>query len=452
MLTYELMTFETDLDIAELFDKIGDKDGVILESSMHNNGLGDYSIIAFNKVHEFAYKRGKCSLDGKAYKADVFQELEKFFSLYTLERNSDLPFIGGAIGYLSYDLKNELENLPHEAEELVDIPLCLFKIYNNYVLINHDEKAYYYCNLGINEKKRYSYKEVIKRFTTEEPAIETTRGKGDNIDFHSPYSQESYMQAVENMRQYIKKGHIYIANMTHTFRAEVDKGPYEIYKDLRQVNPAPFSAYFPNKDFTIISSSPERFLKMREGHIETRPIKGTRPRSEDPIRDKIYREELQASEKDKSELLMIVDLERNDLSRVCKPGSVVVEDLFQLEAYPTVYHLVATVKGELRDEYTVVDLLRATFPGGSITGAPKIRAMEVIEELEANKRGIYTGSMGYVGFDGNADFNILIRSVLMIDKKAYIGVGGGITWESCPMEEYEETLTKAKAIFKAIRL
>jgi para-aminobenzoate synthetase component 1 len=203
-------------------------------------------------------------------------------------------------------------------------------------------------------------------------------------------------------------------------------------------------------DIDIISSSPERFLKITNKIVETRPIKGTRPRGRTLKEDNSYKEELINSEKDKAELLMIVDLERNDLSRVCKPGTVKVTELFKLEEYSTVFHLVSTVRGELKDEIDGVECMRFCFPGGSITGTPKIRAMEIIDELEGIKRGLYTGSIGYFSFDGNVDFNIIIRTMVKIKDKVYIGVGGGITWESREADEYQETLDKAKALLKVL--
>ena len=268
--------------------------------------------------------------------------------------------------------------------------------------------------------------------------------------FKSPFSSLEYQSAVNKMKDYIREGHIYIANMTHTFSSEFNRPGIEVYEKLRQINPAPFSAYMPLEGFSILSSSPERFIEIKSGKIQTRPIKGTRPRGKTPEEDEFNKNELIMSEKDKSELLMIVDLERNDLSKVCIPGSVKVTELFKIEAYATVFHLVSTIEGQLEKGKTPVDCIKATFPGGSITGAPKIRAMEIIDELEKTKRNIYTGAIGYLGFDGNADFNIVIRTILLKDNMAHIGVGGGITWESETLAEYDETIDKAVALFKSL--
>jgi para-aminobenzoate synthetase component 1 len=258
------------------------------------------------------------------------------------------------------------------------------------------------------------------------------------------------LNSIDKIKKYIENGDIYIANLTQNFFCETDKNPYEIYKHLRYINPAPFAAFLNVENFSIISSSPERFLKIENGLVETRPIKGTRPRGKNSSEDLKNAKELIESEKDKSELLMIVDLERNDLSKVCRADSVKVTELFKLEKYSTVFHLVSTVTGKLKKEFTSVDCLKSCFPGGSITGAPKIRAMEIIEELEPTRRNIYTGAIGYLGFDGNMDLNIAIRTIVMKGKNAYFGVGGGITWESINEDEYEETLDKARALMKCL--
>ena len=253
------------------------------------------------------------------------------------------------------------------------------------------------------------------------------------------------------VRAYIKSGDVYITNLTQRFKCETNKSPYDVYRELRRINPAPFSAIMHFEGFSIVSSSPERFLSVRNRIVETRPIKGTRPRGKNKAEDDLNRQELLDSEKDKSELIMIVDLERNDLSRVCRKNTLKVTELFKLEEYSTVFHLVSTVTGELKEGYSAIDCIRACFPGGSITGAPKVRSMEVIEELEPTRRNIYTGCLGYLGFDGNADFNIIIRTILMKDGSAYFGVGGGITWESEKHAEYEESLDKARALMSALK-
>ena len=265
------------------------------------------------------------------------------------------------------------------------------------------------------------------------------------------FEKEEYKAAVDRMIRYIIEGDIYIANMTQRLDVMSDREPLAVFEHLRTHNPSPFGGYLDCGDHQIICASPERFLRLHDGVVETRPIKGTRKRGETPEEDEALRRELEQSEKDKSELLMIVDLERNDLNRVCRPGSVEVTELFTVETYATVFHLVSNIRGELAQGSDVTDLLRAAFPGGSITGAPKYRAMEIIDELEHGKRGLYTGSIGYLTLDGECDLNIVIRTAFHRDGRYHLGVGGGITSESDLEFEYEETLQKAKAVLEALQ-
>jgi para-aminobenzoate synthetase component 1 len=265
-----------------------------------------------------------------------------------------------------------------------------------------------------------------------------------NFDF------AGYSAAIARIKAYIASGDVYQVNLTQRFAAPLPCPPYALYQRLRERSPAPFAAYLSFGPVQVVSSSPERFLTVRGRQVETRPIKGTRPRSADPAADARLAAELLASEKDRAELLMIVDLERNDLGRVCTYGSVQVEKLWQLESHPTVHHLVATVSGTLRPEVDVIDCVAACFPGGSITGAPKIRAMQIIDELEPHRRHVYTGAIGYLGFDGNADLNIAIRTLTCVGGQAYYHVGGGIVWDSNPSAEYQETLDKGRAMHEAL--
>jgi para-aminobenzoate synthetase component 1 len=266
------------------------------------------------------------------------------------------------------------------------------------------------------------------------------------------FTPEEYIKAVDRVREYIAAGDVFQVNLSQRFEANLKVSPYELFRRLRQVNPAPFASYLNFGEVTIASASPERFLKVQGDLVETRPIKGTRPRGRDLAEDESLAQELLHSIKDKAENVMIVDLERNDLGRVCRYGSIKVTELAILETFPTVFHLTSTVVGRLRQGESNIDLLKATFPGGSITGAPKIRAMEIIDELEPTKRSVYTGSIGYLGFDGDIDLNIVIRTFLIKKDKAYFQVGGGIVYDSNPQAEYIETLDKAKALIQALQL
>jgi para-aminobenzoate synthetase component 1 len=272
------------------------------------------------------------------------------------------------------------------------------------------------------------------------------------ITLKSNFTPEEYMKAVNRVREYIAAGDVFQVNLSQRFEADLKIPPYELYKRLRTVNPAPFASYLNFSGVAIVSASPERFLKVQSDLVETRPIKGTRPRGRDSVEDKCLAQELTHSTKDRAENMMIVDLERNDLGRVCRYGTVKVTELAILETFPTVFHLTSTVVGRLRRGKSNIDLLKATFPGGSITGAPKVRAMEIIDELEPTKRSVYTGSIGYLGFNEDMDINIVIRTFLIKEGKAYFQVGGGIIYDSDPEAEYMETLDKARALIRALQL
>lgn len=447
VLVEEIKTELDAFDIYSLFKE--DKTTAILDSAMAYENLGRYSFVGLNPFTTFKYEEKTCTINGEKISREPFEELKKLINTYKVENNTELPYIAGAIGYFSYDLGRTIEELPIMALEEVKIPDCYFYFYDNAIVVDNLEKKAYITGLGILKSSENSVGEIRGKILKGNRVKYDELNKSDT-EFTSNFGKDEYIDTVEKVRQYIRTGDIYITNLTQRFCCDTTKDPYEVYKNLRHINPAPFAAFMNIEDFSIVSSSPERFLEIKNNIVETRPIKGTRPRGRNCEEDLKNKLDLINSEKDKSELLMIVDLERNDLSKVCRPFSVKVTELFKLEEYSTVFHLVSTVVGELRDEYTAVDCLKACFPGGSITGAPKVRAMEVIEELEPTRRNIYTGCIGYFGFDGNADFNIVIRTILMKDKKAYLGVGGGITWESLKEAEYQETLDKAKALMRVL--
>ena len=275
------------------------------------------------------------------------------------------------------------------------------------------------------------------------------------MEIKSSFTEETYVQAVHRALKYIKKGDIYQVNLSQQFVWDGTGYPgkidaLELYKSLRRLSPSHFGGYFDCGDFQIISSSPERFLSLDNRIVETRPMKGTRARGKTPKEDDELREDLLLSPKERAELLMITDLERNDLGRVCEYGSIHVKAERTLEQYETVFQTTATIEGRLREDKDCFDLLEACFPGGSVTGCPKIRAMEIIEELEPARRGIYTGAMGYVSFSGRMDFNVLIRTLWVRQKKVYFYAGGGIVSDSIAQDEYEEILVKAKAMRRCL--
>ncbi|MBI2865704.1 MAG: aminodeoxychorismate synthase component I [Chloroflexi bacterium] len=293
----------------------------------------------------------------------------------------------------------------------------------------------------------------IPRKTRGNSVTPCLRGEGipHGADFSSNFTKEGYIRAIETAKEYIAAGEIYQVNLSHRFETELAVHPWQLYARLRQVNPAPFAAYLGFDDLTVVSASPEQFLKVEGSDVETRPIKGTRPRGKTPAEDRALAADLLASAKDRAENVMIVDLLRNDIGRVCRVGSVHVPELVVIEEYPTVFHLVSTVAGELDSRYDAVDLLRACFPGGSVTGCPKIRSMEIIDELEPTQRGVYCGAIGYLSFDGSLNTNIVIRTLTVKNGRAYFQVGGAIVADSDPEAEYQETLDKAYASMLALQ-
>lgn len=437
---------------AELFQYFAnEKDSAFLDSSLVNQ-LGRYSIIGAYPYLRLVKDDSGFYINGQKTTESTFEEyLKKYLLEHKDENKSSLPMVSGAIGYFSYEYGRKLMQVPSCKENLVSIPDAMLIFYDFYVIEDRHEKKTYLVANGITEDAEKLLSCVERQIS--ESAEETVGICTDsfNIEVTPNFEKEEYKQAVDDMIRYIIEGDIYITNMTQQLKVKSDKKPLDVFYNLRENNPSPFGGYMDYGDFQIVCASPERFLKMKQGHVNTRPIKGTRKRGETPEEDLFMRTELENSEKDKSELLMIVDLERNDLNRVCRPGSVKVNELFTVEEYATVFHLVSDIEGELEEDKTVMDLLEAAFPGGSITGAPKYRAMEIIDELENNQRSLYTGSIGYLTLDGDCDFNIVIRTALHKDGMYYLGVGGGITAESDLEFEYEETLQKAKAVLEAMK-
>ena len=438
----------TKLNAFEIFTIFKDeKDSFILDSAMDKNKLGRYSFISSNPFKTLKYK------NSKENPLDVLQsELNK----YKVKNNTDLPFIGGAVGYLSYNLGNYIENLQESAKDDLNVYDLYFGFYDYVIVVDHLKEKTYIATPNLDVKKEENIVSNI------ENRINEAEIKGINpicyeerevppTKLQSNFTKKGFENSVEKVRQYIRSGDIYQANLTQRFSGKTTLSSYELYRDLRRISPAPFGAYLNFDDFNILSNSPERFIKCIDRKLETRPIKGTRPRGKNKEEDLKLQEELKNSEKDRAELLMIVDLERNDIGKISKIGSVKVPELFVIEPYANVNHLVATVVGELDEDKDVVDVIKGTFPGGSITGAPKIRAMEIIDELEPTKRNVYTGSIGYIGFNGDMDLNIAIRTIIKKEDDVYFQVGGGMTWGSDPSEEYQETLDKAQSIMKALR-
>ncbi|MGM0369800.1 MAG: aminodeoxychorismate synthase component I [Bacillota bacterium] len=432
----------TELSAFELYTIFKDEEHSFILDSNLNNKYGRYSFISANPFEVLKYDRES---------AQPLEELETKLKQYKIDNQTDLPFIGGAVGYLSYDLCHCIEKLPQQAEEKIKVPDLYMGLYNWVLVVDHRRDEVYFASPDLDCSKEKEIKlEVIDKIEKFSTQVRQSSATTKPTKLKSNFSRGSYIKAIEQAKAYIKTGDIYQVNLSQNFWGKIKCSSYQLYQNLREISPAPFAAFLNFSEVDILSNSPERFIKVRDRMVETRPIKGTRPRGVTPEEDQRLQEELLTSEKDKAELLMIVDLERNDLARVSEMGSVEVPQLYQLEEYANVSHLVATVKSKLKENASIVDLIKATFPGGSITGAPKIRAMEIIDQLEPTQRNVYTGAIGYLGFDGQLDLNIAIRTIVKQEDQINFQVGGGITWGSNPAEEYQETLDKAEAIMEAV--
>ena len=436
-----------------------------LDSGTDAGKLGRFSFIGLDPFMVVESKGEDIKVltqDGtEVLRGNPFVFLKSLLSHYKTEpAGCDIPFTSGCIGYFSYDLRYFIEELPSVSGDDIRTPDMLLSFYDIVVIFDNLLKKAYISSSGLpyldgvknrgraEGRLEFAKKRIReKRFTGQDRSFSFS-----NNDVSSNFTREGYARAIKTAKEYIREGDIYQVNLSQRMSCGFDGDTFELYKTLRRINPAPFAAYLNFEDFRIISASPERFIKINGRHIETRPIKGTRPRGINEAEDARLRQELVASEKDRAEHLMIVDLERNDIGRVCEYGSVTPKEFIIVETYSTVHHLVSTVIGSLKEDVDVVDCLCNCFPGGSITGAPKIRAMEIIEEIEPVKRGIYTGAIGYIDTSGNADLSIIIRTIVVKDGTAYFQVGGGIVADSDPDKEYDETMDKARAIIDAIQI
>ncbi len=442
-----------------------------LDSAMDYEKLGRFSFVGYDPFMVLE-TRGEdiavMTADGtEKVKANPFQFLRSLLSYYeTKPASGEIPFSSGCIGYFSYDLRYFTEKLPSTAKDDIALPDMILSFYDVVLIFDNLLKKAYISSSGLplldakknsaraesrlEYAKRYVYSIPSNIFNGPEPLYRNSRPDYSGIS--SNFTRNSYKEAIKRAKDYIKEGDIYQVNLSQRLSTEFSGDSFELYKTLRRINPAPFAAYLNYDKFQVISASPERFLRISGKDIETRPIKGTRPRGINDTEDARLKDELIRSEKDRAEHLMIVDLERNDIGRVCEYGSVAPVEFIITESYSTVHHLVSTVSGRLKDGVDVVDCLLNCFPGGSITGAPKIRAMEIIEELEPTKRGIYTGSIGYIDFSGNSDLSIVIRTVIAKDGVLHFQVGGGIVADSDADKEFDETMDKARAIIDAINI
>ncbi len=441
---------------------------VFLDSATQHARLGRYSYLAADP-----FQFVEVPADG----SDGLRLLENLLGAWPCQTISDLPpFQGGAAGLLSYDLAHSLENLPRPRHDEFSTPAMAIGLYDVVISFDHLQQRAWILSSGFPEpagnRRHHRAAERLRAAkqrichlpepnVSPAPTVAAYPLTGQQLapqhptsvapELTSTFTAAGYQTAVEKVIEYIRAGDVFQVNLSQRLLHPMTDDSASLYLRLRDRNPAPFAGYFDLGTFQVISASPERFLQVRDRSVEARPIKGTRPRINWPEADLYVGEQLEQSEKDRAENVMIVDLLRNDLSRSCQTDSLRVSQLCQLETFQYVQHLVSAVTGKLADDASVFDLLRGAFPGGSITGAPKLRAMEIIAELEPTARGAYCGSLGYLGFNGSMDLSILIRTILAGRGWWQFPVGGGIVAQSIPVQEYQETWHKAEGLLRAVR-
>ena len=417
---------------------------------------GRYNIVGLNPV---AVIRGKgemlhISESGKETikRGNPLDLMQEYMEQWKTDYNPEYPpFQGGAIGYFSYDCIRYIEKLPSLAEDDIDIPDIFFLLFDDVFVYDQKEQVLWVITHYVDK-----YEEAKERLN-EWKSLWMTEAPEVTVPFESPekkseavaFTEAGFMKAVECIQEYIGAGDVFQVNLSTRQERTLQTHPLEIYTSLREINPSPYMGYLELGDFQIVSGSPELLIKKQGTEVSTRPIAGTRSRGADEQEDEELARELIENEKERAEHVMLVDLERNDLGRVCKYGTVEVDEFMVIEKYSHVMHIVSNVRGEVEEDKDAFDLVKAVFPGGTITGAPKIRTMEIIEELEPVRRGIYTGSIGWIGYSGDTELNIVIRTLLAKDGKAHVQAGAGIVIDSNPENEYKESLKKAIALWRA---
>jgi anthranilate synthase component 1/para-aminobenzoate synthetase component 1 len=462
-----------DLDPPAVFERVRDgKDSFLLESVKGTDRIGRYSIIGSRPYRVFQSKGEEICLREGIYETRIhgnpFKELRQLLRETPVSRISGMPFFtGGAVGMISYDAVHFFERLPRKALDDLGLPELYFMFLDTVVVFDHVARKVNLVHIPMLRARSSKTSDHRRAYTAATERLKRLRRKvlSPPEQHHSsrqkarvsfPVSanmgKEDYMEMVRSAKEYIRAGDIFQANLSQRLTAEVGElDSYALYRVLREINPSPFAAFLDLPEFQLVSSSPERLILLKEGLVETRPIAGTRPRGKDREGDRAMSAELITNEKERAEHIMLIDLERNDIGRVCDYGTVQVDELMVLEEYSHVIHIVSNVRGRLHEDKDLFDLIRAAFPGGTITGVPKVRCMEIIDELEPVQRGPYTGAVGYLGFNGDMDLNIIIRTFVIKDGKAHVQVGAGIVADSDPEREYYETLNKADALLQALR-
>ncbi|MCX8057593.1 MAG: aminodeoxychorismate synthase component I [Ignavibacteria bacterium] len=450
-----IVKFEASLNISpfELFSRIHPEEGwIFFDTSLQNVPYSNYSIICIKPKIIVSFDGNKFTIrDQQKVENVTSTEPLKFLRELFLKLKNDYTsevvsntFTSGFAGYFSYDFGMKIEKVGSKNPSSTNLPEIFLAFFENVLVFNHSTKKYEVYSYN-SPKEFLDF--IFRRLETPKKPLQ----QNFKIEFKSNFSKEEYLKTIERVKKYIEEGDVYQINLSQQFQCNVNLHPIEIYSRLRERNPAQFSALIcVNQNQWILSSSPELFIDLKGKKVITKPIKGTIRRGKNSDEDEELKNQLLNSEKDSAELLMIVDLERNDFGKIARAGSVKVNSLKRVETYASVHHLVAEIESELMNDKDIFDLIEAMFPGGSITGAPKKRAMEIIDELEKTKRGVYTGSIGYIDLNGNSMFNIAIRTLIYENGKLFLNLGGGIVYDSNPEKEFDETLQKGKAIFQSL--
>ncbi|MFN1535191.1 aminodeoxychorismate synthase component I [Vibrio jasicida] len=449
LLDFKALDYADDLTIS-LFSRIEHQPwAMLLRSASETHIDSRFDVLVANPIATLETVAGDTQIktDTQEYASqdDPFSLLDELQQqlLPNLELGAewDLPFVGGALGYFSYDLGRRVESMPELAAKDLQTPDMAVGLYEWALVVDHKLKTA--ILVGQNTQAAWQW------LDSQSPVdVEDFKLIGD---WQSNMTQASYATRFDCVQEYLLSGDCYQINLAQRFNAPYQGSEWQAYLKLEAANQAPFSAFIRMPKSTLLSISPERFLELKDNVIETKPIKGTRPRGADTLQDQANAHDLQTAEKDQAENLMIVDLLRNDIGRVASPGSVHVPKLFDIESFPAVHHLVSTIRANLDPQYSAADLLRACFPGGSITGAPKVRAMQIIEELEPHRRSAYCGSIGYISRHGRMDTSITIRTLVAENNKLYAWAGGGVVADSDCASEYQETLDKLSKILPALK-
>ncbi|MFD1736923.1 aminodeoxychorismate synthase component I [Bacillus salitolerans] len=421
---------------------------------------GQYTIMGLDPVAILKGKNNKleifCNNESQIMDGNPLHLMREWMNDYKTEKDPTLPdFQGGAIGYISYDYARYIESLPEIAKDDLYVPDVYFMVFNDVFIYDHKQEELYiithYTKGKLESAKEHLH--ALEMLWKETKDVKDSN-KGETIqesdsDLQVSLTELEFQSAVERIKEYIGQGDIFQVNLSVRQSQRLKVNPLEVYSCLREINPSPYMAFLQDPEFQIVSGSPELLIKKSDAEVSTRPIAGTRSRGINEQEDERLAKELIENEKERAEHVMLVDLERNDLGRVCEYGSVEVNEFMVIERYSHVMHIVSNVRGTMSKQYDAYSVIDAVFPGGTITGAPKIRTMEIIEELEPVRRGLYTGSIGWIGFNGDMELNIAIRTMTVHNGHAYIQAGAGVVIDSNPEAEYKESLKKAKALWKA---